>query len=170
MNIHSNAVDYFEIKRAASAAGCSVEVEEFQSRSASNGFRVYLSGSSPHLQNRYNAHGYRDQAATWDEWGMFFAALYLIDPSMIVGSSRKKAIYSGTRDFSFKTEYRFTSIRPADMVHKTHQWVMNESGWTEIRHPEGIYSTEREKYIRRGLVCSHPECTAASARRVWDGE
>lgn len=166
MNIHSNTVDYFGIMRAASAAGCSAEVEEFQSRSASNGFRVYLSGSSPRAQNRCNAHGYRDQAATWDEWGMFFAALYLIDPSVIVGSSRKNAIYSGVRNFDLKTEHRFASVRPADMVHKTHKWIMNESGWTEIRYPEGVYSTKREKYVRRGLVCSHPECSATQPRLV----
>lgn len=57
------------------------------------GYEVFLSGSS-----RYNsAHDRYEKAATWDEWGIFIAALFEIDPEA------KISHYDGRDDFIAQT-------------------------------------------------------------------
>ena len=51
------------------------------SRKRDHGFIVYLAGSSP----RRSQHDRDVYAATWDEWGIWIAALYDIDPEAIIG-------------------------------------------------------------------------------------
>ena len=60
------------------------------SRKRDHGFTVYLEGSSP----RRSQHDRDAYAATWDEWGIWIAALYDIDPEAIIGqySSRERLL------------------------------------------------------------------------------
>ena len=77
MKIHSDALDENEIRKAARLAGVSfTRFEIGNSRTREQRFDIILTGSSSRTQN----FGGTDQAATWDEWGIFLGILYALDP------------------------------------------------------------------------------------------
>lgn len=63
------------------------------SRSRARRFSVRLSGSS-----RYAMRSLPDKSPTWDEWGIFLAAIFELDPHAVCG------IYKGRNDFIDKTQ------------------------------------------------------------------
>ena len=79
------------------------------SRTHANGFEIQLHANTRNNGRRagntgsYGAMDASDgYAATFDEWGWLIAALYAIDPEMIVGSP-KKPVYAHVADFHHKT-------------------------------------------------------------------
>jgi hypothetical protein len=118
MKIHSDVLTSGNIYDATSAAGMrGVDAEVIQrgSRSRKRGFDVKLSGTSNRWQNPGTGDRNVEHSATWDEWGMFINALYLIDPDAIVGP------YKDLYDFEYKTCGRFESLT-APYAHGNHQW------------------------------------------------
>lgn len=92
------------------------------------GFEVILSGSSP----RRSASREGDQAATWDEWGFFFASLYVKDASAKCGP------YLNSEHFHWSTGDRYnttgTNYVPVPCDHK---WRYSGSNVTGSYHIQG---------------------------------
>ena len=120
MRLHSDILTRTDVYKAARAAGSGVSVTctPHGSRKRSHAFEVTLTGTSNRRPNYGNGqdNGRDDYAATWDEWGMFFAALYSIDTEMIAGSA-----YADAATFHYRTGDRFESLTPADQ-HPSHRW------------------------------------------------
>lgn len=69
------------------------------SRSRENGFIVRLAGSS-----RYHMRSLPHKSATWDEWGIFIAALYELDDDALIGH------YGGHENFIADTKAAFERV------------------------------------------------------------
>jgi hypothetical protein len=147
MRIHANNLTTFDLYRAARDAKVTfVRLEGHGSRSHNHAFDVVLSGSSPY---RTQADGRQDFAATWDEWGVFFANLFLRDDSIMVGN--KSWGYRDRDDFDRKTDERFTEVEP----------IERPEGTVEVRAVLPADTHPRHKW--RGIgdntqACAH--CTA----------
>lgn len=120
MRLHTDTLTRTEIREAARVAGHGVHVQiiDHGSRKRDHAFEVTLTGTSnrrPNSGTSRNDNG-DTYAATWDEWGMFFASLYKIDPDMIAG-----AAYADAGDFHYKTGSRFEILTPA-YQHSSHRW------------------------------------------------
>ena len=125
MRLHTDVLTFSDIENATRASGMTgvhAHVTEHGSRARKRAFNVYLTGNSPRRPNSSSGnYAYDDHAATWDEWGMFFAALYEIDPNMIAGQSGRPT-YDGAYSFYAATDGRFEWLT-ADDQHKTHKWL-----------------------------------------------
>jgi len=126
MRLHSDILtrtDIREATRAFGMTGVRVEITDHGSRARERAFEVHLTGTSPRRPNSGSATGPNqdDYAATWDEWGMFFAALFEVDPNMIAGSPGQPA-YANANAFHAATEWRFTGLT-ASQQHRSHKWV-----------------------------------------------
>lgn len=131
MRIHTNVLTTSDIHRATTAAamrGVDAETMTHGSRSHARSIDVTLTGTSTRRPNPGQGGHYRsdDHAATWDEWGMFLAALFAIDPAAIVGTVRSP-IYAGADHFHAVTADRFESLT-AGQQHggAGHRW-----GWSQ---------------------------------------
>lgn len=123
MRLHSDKIVWDDIAKACRAAGMRGvfhSTTEHGSRIRDRAFEVKLTGTSNRRPNNRGAHGGWDHAATWDEWGMFFAYLFKIDPEMVVGDSGRPT-YDGANNFHAATGCRFESLT-ADSQHKSHKW------------------------------------------------
>lgn len=139
MRIHTDNILSGDMYAAAREAGVRVESCALTgSRSRDHAFTVYLSGSSTR-----NSHGRTHKAATWDEWGVFIAALYRIDPGAMFGSARWG--YMDADDFHMKTCDRFQNGMPWD-THPQHRFRYD---YTRAEPWSGVRATE---------------CTGCSAR------
>lgn len=126
MRIHSDHLTYRTFLDAASWAHVDlIEFAEHGSRSRAKAFNFSLSGSSPY-QRGFGAGG---QAATWDEWGMFLAFLFQIDPDAHCG----KNSYLNQEHFRWVTGNRFDNLTHA-LQHKRHKWGYGNPSAT------GVYS------------------------------
>lgn len=109
MRIHTDHLTTADVYRAAHHARVDVvELTEHKSQSRDHSFNVKLEGESRRRPNggasgRGYASGY---AATWDQWGVFFAILFDIDPGMICGTA-KRPTYADREDYARKTNDRF---------------------------------------------------------------
>lgn len=115
MKIHSDKLLPNAFESACEAAG--VELDDFEqcgSRSRKRAFKFSLTGSSNHNRG-FGAPG---KAATWDEWGIFLAYLFRIDPNAHCG----KGSYESEEDFHWKTDNRFMFLSRRNQ-HKQHKWV-----------------------------------------------
>jgi hypothetical protein len=121
MRIHTRApLNAFD--QAASKAGATLEdLTVHRSRKSLFGIEVHLLGASNHWAGHSGASGY---GATWDQWGVFLAAIFTVDPAM---SCRA---YKDAADFTYKTAGRFPvgaypewagARMPAD-YHGDHTW------------------------------------------------
>lgn len=110
MKIHSDTLTLQDI-RSAVPEGCYLaafyhkgdewtSIGQEGSRSRERGFVVRLSGSSKSTMQRLP-----DKAATWDEWGIFIAAIFAHDPDAICGW------YSSLQDFIDKTTAEHDRIK-----------------------------------------------------------
>lgn len=116
MRIHTDILTHADIVSAVRAAGIetapnvrtvrlSVEgVKHHRSRSRARAFAVKLHGSS----SRQTQDG-AGPAASYDEWGIFLAALFAIDPEAIAGP------YDGAEFFHWTTANRFHSMTARDL-------------------------------------------------------
>jgi hypothetical protein len=103
MRIHADYATDTDIRRAARFVALtgqgSVQVESLTkhgSRKRRRAYDVKLTGSNPR-RNATNT----GQAATWDEWGWFLAALYSVDHLIVAGP------YTSAADFDAKTHGAF---------------------------------------------------------------
>jgi hypothetical protein len=111
MRIHSSKLDRAFIEDAARHANVAVaKYSEHTSRSHGRAFEVVLTGSSGH---KSQATG--DNAATWDEWGIFLARLFAIDPAA------KATYYESGEHFHWATGNRFMNLFPSQQ-HSRHNW------------------------------------------------
>lgn len=110
-------------------AGVRADVTEHGSRTHGRAFEVKLSGTG-YARNtgRYGADPY-DRTATWDEWGCWLDALFLLDPSARCGSARHP-VYADRADFRVATGYRYDDLDVADQ-HRRHRWNYQTDGSSE---------------------------------------
>lgn len=129
MRIHLN-LGYVEARDTVSAAcrAASVYPERLtthKSRTHQIAVDVILSGESPHRIN--SAEFGHEQAATWDQWGIFLAAIYAVDPTA------KSWAYADAAAFHSQTGHRFNlerdnpvdSITHPDYRRTSHRWSVD---------------------------------------------
>ena len=120
MKIHSDSVESLDIRKAATLAA--VDFTRFDlkgSRSRAQGFDILLTGNSGRRQN-----GGADEAASWDQWGIFLGHLYRLDPNL------KTPYYIDGDHFVWVTGNRFTpDFTPGD-CHRRHRWGMGHPAIT----------------------------------------
>ena len=151
MRIHSDVLDNFDLYRAARVAGVTfVRFDEHGSRSHKRAWDIVLSGTSTH---RTQAGGRQEFAATWDEWGMFFAYLFGQDEQMMAGN--KSWGYRDRADFDRKTDERFTDVEA----------VTRDGGTVEFRATLPADTHPRHKW--RGVGDNTQACTKCSAIFRW---
>lgn len=124
MKIHSDVLTPEDFRTAVFNAGRGVFLEDFAmvgSRSRRWGFVFSLTGNSKHRRN-FGGDGY---AATWDEWGIVLAHLFLRDPNAHCG----KHSYLSAEHFHWTTGNRFATLTPAQQ-HSRHRWSLGESNVT----------------------------------------
>ena len=93
MRIHTDKLTTQDVCREAFKVGVAVEyLGSHGSRKRDHAYEVALSGSSPYA-GASTAVGYPYKAATWDEWGLFIAALFKLEPTAIIGH------YNGVENF-----------------------------------------------------------------------
>jgi hypothetical protein len=129
MRLHTDTLTEQDIHFACCSAGVTAEVfTRHGSRSRDHAFEVILSGS-----NTRNANGHSFKAATWDEWGVFFAALFERDPQMFAGN--KNWGYDGAHAFHRKTDDRFLYSNPdrrfPEDTHTQHKWWATGDGQSQ---------------------------------------
>ena len=107
MRLHTNSITREDLYAAANHAMVQISLTEHGSRSRDHAYDVHLTGSSNRRPNSGNYGADNDvYAATWDQWGVFFAWLFDVDPGMIAGTP-KRPTYNGRDDFHDKTYGRF---------------------------------------------------------------
>lgn len=122
MRIHTR-LEVQAIEASARYAGTTlVRLDHFNSRTAEHGWDVILSGQGV-MSTRYGA-----RSATWDEWGIFLAALYRLDGRAHCGP------YLNVNHFRWSTAGRFLTLAPS-MQHLRHRW--------ERQGMPVVYSTAR---------------------------
>jgi hypothetical protein len=130
MRIHSDSLDTLEVRKAARLAGVGFTRFDLKgSRSRENAWDVILTGDSGRRQN-----GGEDEAASWDQWGIFLGHLFRLD------SDLKTPYYGSADEFIWKTGGRFTpDFTPAD-CHRNHKW-----GWGQpnVTHRYSVATCDR---------------------------
>lgn len=143
MRLHTDTITSQQIYHVANTFGVSVnELSSHGSRSHDHAFDVYLEGSSNRQSN-----GRDHKAATWDEWGMIMAALYVIDPDAMWGS--KAWGYKNVHDFHTQTCDRFANGVPADL-HTQHKWQYDHARSMPLSDVAYHYCTGCTARMRRG--------------------
>ena len=119
MMIHTNVLTRDEIAAAARRAGVSFErLEQKGSRKRARKFDVILEGSGRTGGAWGNSGSYgaaQYVAATWDEWGVFLAALFTADPEAWTDA------YTSAEHFRWSTAGRYDGLDIAEQC-KRHRW------------------------------------------------
>lgn len=131
MRIHSDILTTLDIYDAVNGLpGVYVDVTEHGSRTHAAAFEVSLEGNG-YAKNtgKYGADSYVN-GATWDEWGVFLARLFELDPNARCGSA-KYPTYRDGHDFHAQTGDRFAELElPAD-THRQHNFQSFAPGQTK---------------------------------------
>lgn len=149
MRIHTDTIMVSDVYRATAAngmTGVSVDVMEHGSHSRARSFEVSLEGTGTRRKNTGRYGGPADDgtyAATWDEWGIFLAYLFNVDPKAWAGGTRKRPIYDGRADFHAATGGRFRTLEQADQ-HKNHRWERATLGVMRCTK-EGCSASQHER-------------------------
>lgn len=115
MIIHTDMLNRGYFYLAASKAGVEiVDVIEKGSRSRKRAFNFAISGSGRH-GGQWGVQNYK--SATWDEWGIFLAFLFEVDPHAHTGKNG----YESEIHFHWATGGRFRSLTNAEQ-HRRHRW------------------------------------------------
>lgn len=148
MRIHTTA-DRLDVATAARKAG--IYLEKFNthgSRSHRHAFEVIASGESPHRINSGKfGHEY---AASWDQWGIFLAAIYAVDPTA------KSWAYTDADDFHAKTGHRFDPDRSTFVP-------AGSTAVDSVRHPDYRRTSHRLGYVTPGDWTGPAACTLDTA-------
>ena len=119
MRIHTNTLYAPDLQDAVNDLdGVSVTASQHGSRDYARAFEVRLEGNGRTGGQWGNTTA---KGATWDEYGVFLARLYAIDPYMLCGSP-KRPLYLSRDDFDFQTGYRFEDGTMPEDTHKQHRW------------------------------------------------
>lgn len=114
MRIHSDILTPANIHMAELKSGTmSYVLTKHGSRKRKGAFEVKLSGRS----NRKTQDNL-EQAATWDQWGIFINHLFEIDPNATM------TYYADAETFHAITRYRFETLT-LDESHNNHKWEYN---------------------------------------------
>lgn len=144
MRIHSDKLTYQDFLRAGSWAQVYlIEFAECGSRSRAKAFEFSLTGSSSYQRN-FGAGG---QAATWDEWGMFLAFLFQVDPNAHCG----KHSYQCQEHFNWMTGNRFDNLTPQKQ-HKRHRWGMADASATKVYSVSECSCGAIQRWLLTGYV------------------
>lgn len=147
MRIHTSDAITAQILYAATSAagmtGVDVDASRHGSRTHAQAWEVSLTGTSSRRPNPGTGGNYPSDlhAATWDEWGMFLAALYAVDPQMRAGGA-KHPTYTSAEDFHAVTRDRYRVLTaPYQHGGGGHRWESDgEAMWctsceAEREHP-----------------------------------
>jgi hypothetical protein len=108
MRIHTNA-DMQAIYHAETVAGVQIDnLTPHGSRKSTRAFEVLLTGDSNRRPNGGSYGAGNSYAATWDQWGVFLAKIFEIDPDASCWA------YENAADFHYKTSTRFAEGWPED--------------------------------------------------------
>lgn len=126
MRLHTNTLNTANLNTAARDAGVTVvKMTHHKSQTRVGAFELRLSGSSPRNAMRSDY-----KAATWDEWGLVLAALYALDPDMVVNAGT----YLSADHFHWVTAHRFDTTNPGHATvegqHKVHSWELSGTAAT----------------------------------------
>lgn len=116
MRVHSDTITRQQLYKAANESlptDVWMEASDHGSRSRDHAFEVALSAEPGtdrfgHKRRPRNTGQYGgpsndyEKAATWYEWGDFFAALFKLDPRAIIGPSAENG-YDGVEDYVYQT-------------------------------------------------------------------
>jgi hypothetical protein len=117
MRIHSDVLTYAEIEKAARKAAVDFDVlSQHGSRKKARAYEIKLLGESPYRPNGgtsdANPNGF---AASYDQWGIFLAALYAEDSDMVCPYYRDNVTF---HDMHFG---RYLTLTAAQ-THRRHKW------------------------------------------------
>lgn len=120
MRIHTNhvaAVDLAIYEATRNLPGVYASTSRHGSRSHAGALELSLEGNG--YARNTGRYGAGEPGATWDEWGVIFAAIFAADPDAVAGAVRYPT-YAGADDYAHKTGGRFTPDGlPAD-THARH--------------------------------------------------
>ena len=144
MRIHTNKLSpVYLIQATDGLAGVYVTYTEHRSRTHDRAFEVYLTGNSPYRTQHRSVWGEREQAATWDEWGVFLSRLFAKDWAARAGSV-KRPVYRDSYDYSLVTGYRFVSQTLPKDTHARHAFVFNPvMFYSECKHCSAVHNPHR---------------------------
>ena len=140
---------YIALAEAGRAAGVYFERKTVhKSRSHAVAFDVILSGDSAH---RINSSEFgHENAASWDQWGIFLASLYSTDPGL------KTPYYDDAEEFHRVTCNRFNVAEYSDsvdsMAHEDYRRTAHR--WTPV------YDAPIPFWQCKGHGKANPECSA----------
>lgn len=98
MKVHSNRkISKFEFEAACPQGVFISSFETAGSRLSDYAWEIRLSGSNPSMQQG----GTGFHAATWDEWGLWIAEVFKLDPLAVIGP------YKGQGEFHRITKDKF---------------------------------------------------------------
>lgn len=119
MRVHSDVIGPTDVDDAATYAGAAlVRADARGSRSRKQAVEFYLSGSGV-WGGQYGSAQHK--TATWDEWGIAIAHLYVLDPAAHFG----KNSYQSAEHFHWMTGDRFKTLLREDQ-HLRHNWLSGE--------------------------------------------
>jgi hypothetical protein len=121
MRIHTNRPD--EVRQAIRTAasilpGVSAELSSHGSRSHAGALEVSLEGNG---RTGGQWGGTDHCSATWDEWGVIFAAIFTADHDALAGNV-KCPIYADGDHFAWATGARFSPDELPEDTHPRHRW------------------------------------------------
>lgn len=159
MRLHSNVIGEFHIRESSARAGTAISVlRKHGSRSRAYAFEVQLSGSGRQGGAYGNLPG---KSATWDEYGIFLAALYRVDPAMRVDGGT----YESAEHFHWATGDRYRTLLPAD-AELRHKWQsvgasVGDSYWVWECNKCGATLRPLQRGWTFAMLNSEPEDAAA---------
>lgn len=120
MKIHTDTLTTDHLRAAAKTARVEMEYTTHGSRSRARAFNISLTGESRRRPQGGDTGAGTGYAATWDQWGVFLAALFAVDDNMTCWA------YDNAENFADKTGDRFaqSSAFPAD-YHGDHTFRWN---------------------------------------------
>lgn len=116
MRIHSDILvrgDLFRVMAGPKFTDVELYVTgEFGSRSHARALEVALRGTGTRHKRPPNTGilgaGSGEKAATFDDWGWFISALYVIDPKAKIGSYKNRADFASRTSNKYHTERAFS--------------------------------------------------------------
>ena len=173
MRIHTSTLTTADIYNAARHARVDVvDLTEHGSRSHDHAFNVKLEGESRRRPNggasgKGYATGY---AATWDQWGVFLAILFDVDPTLVT------PYYADRQAFHRHTDGRFGAAPILDEGHSTNYHVVNgysSAGDLMVKvHRLGADywpdDAHGDHTFRFNGTVGHQQCAKCTAVQRWD--
>jgi len=148
MKIHSDSIESLDIRKAARFAAVGfTRFDLAGSRSREQAFDILLTGDSGRRQN-----GGQDEAASWDQWGIFLGHLYRLDPNL------KTPYYGSDEHFVWATGGRFTPDFTAVDCHRQHKWgfgLQSVTGAYSVAECEGNTRHEGCGAVQRWMLHGH---------------